>query len=179
MLASPRLHVLSPVLLLGLIVAACSSAGGVPEIKGPGIFTQSGGYVIEMRKLGTLANTYGPRLYPDLPEYDIPVVTEVGPIYVNVPDLAANNLKGIEWRGYRLGGNASVGSPSTATPQDWKAVPIVVDPARTEGGFVKIVVGSADPKTGRWKPETSHEYFGLALDSGYKGGPIWAVKIKQ
>jgi len=178
MSAAPRLRVVSPVLLIVLTVAACNRAGGDPEIKGPGIFTQSGGYLVEMRKLGTLATTYGPRLYPDLPEYDIPVVTEVGPIYVNVPDLPAKNLKGIEWRGYRLGGNGSVGSPSTATPQDWKSVAIVAEPAGTTG-VTKIVVASADPKSGRWKPESSHEYFGLALDAGYKGGPIWAVKIKQ
>jgi hypothetical protein len=177
MWAVSRLRVLSPVLLLALLLARCDKAGEIPEIKEPGIFTQSGGYLVEMRKLGTLATTYGPRLYPELPEYDIPVVTDVGPIYVNVPDLPVKNLKGIEWHGYRLGGNAPAGSPSTATPQDWKSVPIVAEPTKT-AGLTRIVVGSADAKTGRWKPEASHEYFGLALDAGYKGGPIWAVKIK-
>src|SRR3954454_19783392 len=160
----PRLRVV-PVLMLLLMVAACHDPGSIPEIKQAGIFTQSGGYLVEMRKLGTLATSYGPRIYPELPEYDIPVVTDVGPIYVNVPDLPVQSLKGIEWHGYRLGGNGSVGSPSTATPQDWKAVPIVTEPTQTAGLF-KVVVGSADAKTGRWKPETQHEYFGLALDAG-------------
>jgi hypothetical protein len=163
--------------MLLLLSGACGESGGTPEIKQPGMFTQSGGYLVEMRKLGTLANMYGPRLYPDLPEYDIPVVTEVGPIYVNVPDLPVKNLKGIEWHGYRLGGNGSAGAPSTATPQDWKSVAVTTEPTQTAGIF-KVVVGAADAKTGRWKPESSHEYFGLALDAGYKGGPIWAVKIK-
>jgi hypothetical protein len=166
-----------PSALTFLLLAACGRAGETPEIKQAGIFTHSGGYLVEMRKLGTLATTYGPRLYPELPEYDIPVVTEVGPIYVNIPELSVNQLKGIEWHGYRLGGNGSVGSPSTATPQDWKLVPIVSEPTKTTGLF-KVVIGSADAKTGRWKPQSNHEYFGLALDAGYKGGPIWAVKIK-
>ena len=174
---SPRSRVLPAVLLLLLGVAACNKAGDIPQIKQSGIFTQSGGYLVEMRKLGTLATTYGPRLYPDLPEYDIPVVTEIGPIYVNIPELPVKSLKGIEWHGYRLGGNASVGSPSTASPQDWKTVPIVTEPTKTAGLF-KVMVASADTKTARWKPELNHEYFGLALDAGYKGGPIWAVKIK-
>ena len=177
MRASRPLRVLPSVLLLLLMVAGCNKASEIPEIKQPGIFTQSGGYLVEMRKLGTLAATYGPRLYPELPEYDIPVVTDVGPIYVNSPDWPVKSLKGIEWHGYRLGGNGSVGSPSTASPQDWKAVPIVTEPTKTAGLF-KVVVASADPKTARWKPESNHEYFGLALDAGYKGGPIWAVKIK-
>jgi hypothetical protein len=161
-------------LILGLAVAGCN---GKPEIKQRGIFTHVDGYLIEMRKLGTLANMYGPRLYPELPEYDIPVVTHVGPIYVNLPEVSVKGLKGIEWHGYRLGGNGSVGSPSTALPQDWKSVPIVTEPAEPAGVF-KVVVGAADAKTGRWKPESTHEYFGLAEDGGYKGGPIWAVKIK-
>lgn len=177
MRASPHLRVLPPVLVVLLMIAGCNTAGGTPEIKQAGIFTQSGGNLVEMRKLGTLATTYGPRLYPELPEDGIPVVTDVGPIYVNVPDLAVTSLKGIEWHGYRLGGNGSVGSRSTATPQDWKSVAIVTEPTRTAGLF-KVVVGSADAKTGRWKPESNHEYFGLTVDAGYKESPIWAVKIK-
>lgn len=160
-----------------LLFAACNRASGIPEIKQSGIFTQSGGNLVEMRKLGTLATTYGPRLYPELPEYDIPVVSDVGPIYVNVADLPVKSLKGIEWHGYRLGGNGSVGSPSTATPADWKSVALLTEPTKTAGVF-KVVVTSADAKTGRWKPELNHEYFGLTLDAGYKGAPVWAVKIK-
>jgi hypothetical protein len=159
-------------LLLG--VAGCG--GGDPEVKQRGIFVYSGGYLVEMRELGTLATSYGPRLYPKLPEYDIPVVPYVGPIYVNVPDLSVKSLKGIEWHGYRLGGNASVGSPSTATARDWKAVPIVTEATDTPG-LSRIVVGAADAE-GRWKPESAHEYFGLTLEGGPQGGPIWAVKIK-
>jgi len=158
-------------------VVGCNKAGGAPELKKIGIFTQSGGNLVEMPKLGTLATTYGPRLYPELPEYDIPVVTDVGPIYVNIPDFPVTSLKGIEWHGYRLGGNGSVGSPSTAMPQDWKSVTLVTEPTKTVGLF-KVVVGSADANTGRWKPELDHEYFGLTVDGGYKGGPIWAVRIK-
>ena len=167
----------APLLLLALMMAACSATDPAEEIKGPGVFTHSNGYLVEMRKLGTLGNTYGPRLYPDIPEYDIPVVTDVGPMYVNVPDLAVASLKGIEWRGYRLGGNASPGSPSTATADDWKWVAINTEPTETPGLF-KVVVASADPKTGRWKPQSTHEYFGLTVDAGFKGGPIWAVKIQ-
>lgn len=177
MRARPPLRILSPALILLLTLGACNTAGGTPEIKQPGIFTMSGGYLVEMRKLGTLGNTYGPRLFPEIPEYDIPVVSEVGPIYVNLPDVPAAKLKGIEWRGYRLGGNAPAGSRSTATPADWKSVAVVAEPATT-AGIVKIVVATADPKTGRWKPESSHEYFGLTLDAGYKESPIWAVKIQ-
>jgi hypothetical protein len=151
---------------------------GDPEIKQPGIFILSGGYLVEMRKLGTLGSSYGPRLYPEIPEYDIPVVTDIGPMYVNLPELSGADLKGIEWHGYRLGGNGSVGSPSTATAQGWKAVPIVVTAKDSTPGVVKVVVASADQKTGRWKPEAAHEYFGLTLEAGYKGAPIWAVKIK-
>ena len=171
------MRVVSPVLVLLLTLAGCNQAGDIPKIKGPGIFTVSDGYVVEMRKLGTLGNTHGPRLYPTLPEYEIPVVTDVGPIYVNLPDVPVTSLKGIEWHGYRLGGNASAGSRSTATPQDWKSVVIVTEPTKTAGLF-KVVVGAADAKSGRWKPESNHEYFGLTVDAGHKEGPIWAVKIK-
>ena len=86
-------------------------------------------------------------------------------------------LKGIEWHGYRLGGNGSVGSRSTATAEDWKSVPIVTAPTATPGLF-KVMVAAADASTGRWKPEQHHEYFGLTVDGGYKGGPVWAVRIK-
>jgi hypothetical protein len=163
--------------LLSVLLLALAGCGGAPEIKQHGLFIDVDGYLVEIPKLGTLGNSYGPRLYPELPEYNIPAVPYVGPIYVNVPDLPAQSLKGIEWRGYRLGGNASVGSPSTATVQDWKAVPIVVEPTKTSGVF-KVIAEAADKKTGRWKPELTHEYFGLTIDGGYKGGPVWAVKIK-
>jgi hypothetical protein len=173
----PRFRTLPPALILLLTLAGCSKGSDMPEIKGPGIFTTSDGYTVEMRKLGTLGNTYGPRLFPEIPEYDIPVVTDVGPIYVNLPDVPATKVKGIEWHGYRLGGNTPPGSRSTATPQDWKAVAVVTEPTATAGIF-KVVVASADAKTGRWKPELNHEYFGLTVDEGYKDSPIWAVKIR-
>ena len=44
-------------------------------------------------------------------------------------------------------------------------------------GVFKVVVSAADAK-GRWKPEPAHEYFGIAVDAGYKAASIWAVKIK-
>ena len=163
------------VLPLLLMTAGCR-AGGLPDIKQPGVFIESGGYLVEIRKLGTLGTTYGPRVYPELPEYDIPAVTTISPIYVNVPELATATLKGIEWHGYRLGGNASPDTPSIATPQDWKAVPIKKE-STSVPGILKVVVVAADAQ-GRWKPESSHEYFGIAVDAGYKAGPIWAVKIK-
>ena len=173
----PRSRINPLALVLLLMVVGCNRAGGTPEIKQPGIFTQSGGDLVEMRKLGTLGTTYGPRLYPEIPDYDIPVVPDVGPIYVNLPDVAVTSLKGIEWHGYRLGGNASVGRPSTATPQDWKSVTLVTEPTKTAGLF-KVVVAAADAKTGRWRPQIDHEYFGLTVDGGYKASPIWAVRIK-
>lgn len=165
------------VLLLLLLVAGCHKTGGTPEIKQTGVFIEAGGDLVEMRRLGTLGNTYGPRLFPEIPEDSIPVVTDVGPIYVNIPGVQASSLKGIEWHGYRLGGNAPAGSRSTATPQDWKAVPIVTEPTNIAGVF-KVVVAAADAKTGRWKPEINHEFFGLTVDGGYKPNPIWAVRIK-
>ena len=163
--------------LLLLMVAGCNRAGEIPEIKQTGIFTMSGGNLVEIPRLGTLGNTYGPRLYPEIPDYNVPAMADVGPIYVNIPDLAVSTLKGIEWHGYRLGGNASVGRPSTATPQDWKSVAIVTGPTKVPGLF-KIVVSTADAKTGRWRPEINHEYFGLTVDGGFKPNPIWAVRIK-
>jgi hypothetical protein len=172
-----RLH--APALLLLFLVAGCNNEGGTPEIKQTGVFVQSGGELVEMRRLGTLGNSYGPRLYPEIPEDSIPVVTDVGPMYVNIPDLdlTVSTLKGIEWHGYRLGGNASVGSRSTATPQEWKIVPVNVTRAGT--GPYRVVVAGADAETGRWKPEISHEYFGLTVDDGQpKPTPIWAVRIK-
>lgn len=165
------------VLLLLLAVAGCNKTAATPEIKQSGVFMQSGGELVEMHKLGTLGNTYGPRLYPEIPEDSIPVVTDVGPIYVNIPDLQASSLRGIEWHGYRLGGNAPVGSRSTATPQEWKSVEIVTA-ATSSPGIFKVTVAAADAKTGRWKPEISHEYFGVTVDGGYKPNPIWAVRIK-
>jgi len=171
---SPLRSILS-VLALLLIAAGCR-AGGIPDIKEPGVFIESDGYLLEIKKLGTLGTTYGPRLYPELPEYDIPAVTRVTPIYVNLPELATATLKGIEWHGYRLGGNASPDTPSTATPQDWKAVPVKKESTSVPGVF-KVVAAAADAQ-GRWKPEPTHEYFGIAVDAGYKAAPIWAVKIK-
>jgi hypothetical protein len=171
----PPLRCLPAVLALLLTIAGCR-AGGMPDIKQPGVFIEADGYLVEIRKLGTLGTMYGPRMYPELPEYDIPAVTRVSPIYVNLPELATAKLKGIEWHGYRLGGIASPDTPSTATPQDWKAVPIKKESTSVPGIF-KVVVAAADAQ-GRWKPETNHEYFGIAVDAGYKAGPIWAVKIK-
>jgi hypothetical protein len=159
-----------------LLMAAGCGGGSRPDIKQPGVFIESDGYLVEVKRLGTLGTTYGPRLYPELPEYNIPAVTKVSPIYVNLPELATATLKGIEWRGYRLGGNASPDTPSTATAQDWKAVPIRKESTSVPGIF-EVVVAAADAQ-GRWKPELDHEYFGIAVDAGYKAGPIWAVKIK-
>jgi hypothetical protein len=157
-----------------LMTAGCT--GGVPDIKKPGVFIESEGYLVEIRRLGTLGSTFGPRLYPELPEYDIPSVKIVSPIYLNVPELAGATLKGIEWHGYRLGGNTSPDTPSTATAHDWKAVPITKEPTKVAGIF-KVVVAAADAE-GRWKPESNHEYFGIGVDAGQKTAPIWAVKIK-
>ena len=162
-------------MVLLLMTAACKG-GGMPDIKQPGVFIESDGFLVEIKKLGTLGATYGPRVYPEIPEYDIPAVTKVTPIYVNLPELADATLKGIEWHGYRLGGNASPNTASTATPADWKVVPIKREPTSVAGIF-KIVVVAADEQ-GRWKPEPAHEYFGIAVDAGYKAGSLWAVKIK-
>ena len=148
----------------------------MPDIKQPGVFIESDGYLVEIKKLGTLGTTYGPRLYPELPGYDIPAVSTVSPIYLNLPELASAPLKGVEWHGYRLGGNASPDTPSTATALDWKAVPIRKESTSVPGIF-KVVVAAADAQ-GRWKPEPAHEYFGIGVDAGYKPAPIWAVKIK-
>ena len=164
-------------LLALLVTAAGCTRGGMPDIKQPGVFIESDGFLVEIKKLGTLGNSYGPRVYPELPDYNIPAVSTVSPIYVNgVAELANAPLKGMEWHGYRLGGNASPDTPSTATPQDWKAVAIRKEPTDVPGIF-KVVVAAADAK-GRWKPEPDHEYFGIAIDAGYKPAPIWAVKIK-
>ena len=170
-----RIRSLASVVALLLMMVGCRS-GGVPDIKKPGAFIEVDGYLVEIRKLGMLGNTYGPRLYPELPEYNIPAVDMVSPIYLNLPELASAPLKGIEWHGYRLGGNASPDKPSTATAADWKAVPIRKESTNVPG-IIKVVVVAADAQ-GRWKPETSHEYFGIAVDAGYKDAPIWAVKIK-
>ena len=163
------------VLALLVITAGCRT-GSMPDIKQPGVFIEADGYLVEIKKLGTLGTSYGPRLFPELPEYNIPSVTKVSPIYLNLPELATATLKGIEWHGYRLGGNASPDTPSTATAQDWKAVPLKKEPTNVPGIF-KVVAAAADAQ-GRWKPESNHEYFGVAVDAGYKAGPIWAVKIK-
>ena len=166
-------------LVLPLLLIGCDKTGGTPEIKQTGVFTQAAGTLIEMRKFGTLGMTYGPRLYPEIPDYDVNVVPDVGPMYVNIADFPVSTLKGIEWHGYRLGGNVSPGSPSpsTATPEDWKFVRVVSEQTKTPG-LIKVLVGTADASTGRWKPEISHEYFGLTVDGGSKGSPVWAVRIK-
>ena len=170
-----RVRSLPTVLALLLTMVGCGS-GGVPEIKKPGVFIESEGFLVEIRQLGTLGETYGPRLYPQLPEYNIPAVKMVTPIYLNLPELATAPLKGIEWHGYRLGGNASPDTPSTATAQDWKAIVVTKTPTKVPGIF-KVVVAGADAN-GEWKPEPTHEYFGIAVDAGYKPAPIWAVRIK-
>ena len=174
---SARFRRASLAALIPLLLAGCGKTEGTPEIKQVGVFTQSADGLVEMRKFGTLGMTYGPRLYPEIPDYDVPVVTDVGPMYLNIPDFPVATVKGIEWHGYRLGGNASPGSASTATAQDWKFVRVVSEPTKTPGLF-KIVVGTADASTGRWRPEQSHEYFGLTFDGGYKGSSVWAVRIK-
>ena len=167
----------TPALLALTLLAGCARTETPPEIKQVGVFTMAFDKLAEIRKLGTLAESYGPRLYPEIPDYDVTLVPSVGPIYINNPDIPVSALKGIEWHGYRLGGNGSVGSRSTATADDWKAVPIVTEPTKTPGLF-KVMVAAADASTGRWKPEQHHEYFGLYVDGGYKGGPVWAVRIK-
>jgi hypothetical protein len=165
-------------LALPLLLFGCDKTGGTPELKEVGVFTQSAGTLFEMRKLGTLRTTLGPHLFPEIPEYDVLVVPYVGPMYVNIPEFPISTVKGIEWHGYRLGGNTSVGTPSTATAQDWKPVPVNITAQPTTPGLFKIVVSAADPGTGRWKPELSHEYFGLTTDGGSNGSPVWAVRIK-
>jgi hypothetical protein len=166
--------------LLSALALLCAIAGcrggGMPDIKGPGVFIVSDGYLVEIPRLGTLGHSYGPRVYPKLPEYDIPTVSMVTPIYLNLPELATAPLKAIEWHGYRLGGNATPDRPSTATSQDWKAVAIRKEPTERPG-IVTVVVAAADPQ-GRWRPALNHEYFGIAVDAGYEPGAIWAVKIK-
>jgi hypothetical protein len=166
-----------PLVLALLVVTGGCRSGGVPDLKKPGVFIEVDGYLVEIQKLGMLGNTYGPRLYPELPEYNIPAVDMVSPIFLNLPELATATLKGIEWHGYRLGGNASPDRPSTATAADWKAVEIKKESTSVPGVF-KVVVAGADAQ-GRWKPESSHEYFGIAVDAGYEAGPVWAVKIKH
>jgi hypothetical protein len=173
----PRPHIAVLALVLPLLLIGCDKTGGTPKIKQIGVFTQSGGTLVEMPKLGTLGMTYGPHLYPELPEYDIPVVGDVGPMYVNIPDFPVSTLKGVEWHGYRLGGNTSAGTPSTATPKEWKFVPVITEQTKTPGLF-KVLVSTADAKTGRWKPELEHEYFGLTIEGGIAGSPVWAVHIK-
>lgn len=177
MIFRARLRVAAVALALSSLLAGCNASGGLPEIKGTGVFIEKNGTLVEIPKLGTLGNTYGPRLYPEIPDYSIPLVIDVSPIYVNIPDFPIATLKGIEWHGYRLGGNGSVGSPSTATAQDWKSIHVTSEQTKIPGLY-KIVVSTADAKTGRWKPELNHEYFGITTDGGYKGGPVWAVRIK-
>src|SRR4051812_3868204 len=110
-----RLPIVVMALVLPFLLTGCNGSGQLPEIKGVGVFTEAAGTLVQIPKLGTLGQSYGPRLYPEIPDYDIPLVPDVAPIYVNIPDFPVSALKGIEWHGYRLGGNGSVGSPSTAT----------------------------------------------------------------
>jgi hypothetical protein len=162
--------------MLPLLLFGCDATGGIPTNKQIGVFTQSGGTLVEMRKLGTLGMTYGPHLYPELPEYDIPVVSDVGPRYVNIPDFPVAKLKGVEWHGYRLGGNTSAGTPSTATPREWKFVPVIITAQSTTPGLFKVLAQlTPKPVT---EAELGHEYFGL-IEGGLAGSPVWAVHIKQ
>ena len=174
---SPRSRLALLALALPLLVFGCDKTGGSPELKQVGVFTQSAGTLVEMRKLGTLRTTLGPHLFPEIPEYDVLPVDYVGPMYVNIPEFPVSTVKGMEWHGYRLGGNTSVCTPSTATPHDWKTVPVTTEQTKIAGLF-KIVVSAADASTGRWKPELSHEYFGLTTDGGTNGSPVWAVRIR-
>jgi hypothetical protein len=176
MLFSSRARI-AVALLASLPLIGCGDRGGTPKVDQIGIFTKSGGSLVEMRKFGILRTSSGPHLFPELPEYNVLVVTDVGPMYVNIPDFPVSTLKGIEWHGYRLGGNTSADRPSTATPQDWKFVPVTTEQTKTPG-LLKVVVETADPTTGRWKPELSHEYFGLTIEGGANGNPVWAVRIK-
>ena len=91
-LARSRVYPLALVLLL--MAAGCDKAGEIPEIKKTGMFTLSGDTLVEIPRLGTMGNSYGPRLYPEIPDYNIPAMPDVGPIYVNIPDLSASRLKG-------------------------------------------------------------------------------------
>ena len=69
----------SRIALLALsLLAGCARTDKIPEIKQVGVFTQSGDDLVEMRKYGTLAESYGPRLYPEIPDYDVPAVPFVG-----------------------------------------------------------------------------------------------------
>ncbi|HMC78848.1 MAG TPA: hypothetical protein VKH34_16985 [Vicinamibacterales bacterium] len=179
MLFAARLRLALILPVLPVVLLGCAGSGGLPELKGTGVFihVQASGMEIEVPKLGTLGQSYGPRLYPEIPDYDIPAVPDVGPIYVNIPNFPVSTLEGIEWHGYRLGGNTPPGSRSTATVADWKAVKVTAEPTKVAGLF-KIVVAAADAKTGRWKPELNHEYFGITTGSGVADKTVWAVRIK-
>jgi hypothetical protein len=181
MLFAARLRLALIIPALPVVLLGCAGSGGTPELKGTGVFIhiQASGQNIDVPKLGTLGQSYGPRLYPEIPDYDIPNVPDVGPIYVNIPDFPASTVEGLEWHGYRLGGNTPPGSRSTATVADWKAVPLTVTAQSTGASkVVKIVVAAADAKTGRWKPELNHEYFGITIGSGPADKTVWAVRIK-
>jgi len=146
-----RLRVAVVTLALPSLLGGCAASADLSEIKGTGVFIEKNGTLVEIPKLGTLGTTYGPRLYPEIPDYSIPLVVDVSPIYVNIPDFPIATLKGIEWHGYRLGGNGSVGSPSTATPQDWKSIHVTSEQTKIPGLY-KVVVSTADAKTAAGNP---------------------------
>ena len=80
MLLRARLRIALIIAALPLGFLGCSASGGLPELKGTGVFihVQASGMEIEVPKLGTLGQSYGPRLYPEIPDYDIPAVPDVG-----------------------------------------------------------------------------------------------------
>jgi hypothetical protein len=49
----------------------------------------------------------------------------------------------MEWHGHRLGGNTSAGTRSTATPKEWKFVPVITEQTKTPRLFNNIDVPSA------------------------------------
>ena len=50
-----------------LLLTGCGKSGGMPDITQKGVFTETGGFLVEIKQLGTLANTYGPRLASSSP----------------------------------------------------------------------------------------------------------------
>jgi hypothetical protein len=87
--------------------------GPASRDQGEGVFIQLPGTLVEVPKLGTLGNSYGPRLYPEIPDYDIPLVPDVGPMYVNIPDFPVSSLKGSSGTGI---GSAGTPPPGVRAP---------------------------------------------------------------